>query len=262
MLAPRGKSPPPSLPGQVAVVLAAAGNGSRMGTRQTDGSATPKQWLALAGLPVVVHAFRLFDSMPQVGQIAVALDSDSLERNDRTAKLKSAFSKPVHLVAGGTSRQDSVWRALQAFNPEPEIVMIHDAARPFPPVDAVERSIALARAHGGAILARRIVETVKRADANMLVTETLDRRDLWAAQTPQTFQFAPLAAAFRSADDLARFTDDAAVFQAVGGAVCIVESSTDNFKITHAEDLRRAERRIRFLAEQADTHYSTRNANP
>jgi 2-C-methyl-D-erythritol 4-phosphate cytidylyltransferase len=261
MSASRGTPPPPSPSGQVAVVLAAAGSGSRMAPSDPAGPVTPKQWLVLAGLPVVVHAFRFFDSMPQVRQIAVALDSESLGRNERIAKLKSAFDKPVHLVAGGTSRQDSVWRALQTFDPEPEVVMIHDAARPFPPVDAVERSIVAARTHGGAILARRIVETVKRTDANRLVTETLDRSGLWAAQTPQTFQFAPLAAAYRSAGDLKRFTDDAAVFETAGGAVCVVESSDDNFKITHVEDLRRAERRILFLAEQTDAHYTTRNGN-
>ena len=238
----------PAEPAPVAVVIAAAGSGSRMSERAGGPS---KQWRLLGGKPLVEYAFRFFDALPVIGQIALAVDLDGwiralltgLIRAPLAGCLRSDAGKPVRLVLGGASRQESVWRALQALEPPPEIVLIHDAARPFPPLDAVGCCIAEAREVGGAILARSVVETVKRTGPDLEVLETLDRANLWAAQTPQGFRYPELVAAYRAAEQrLAGFTDDAAIFEANGGRVRIVPSPDTNLKITLPEDFERAER--------------------
>lgn len=232
----------------VAVVIAAAGRGVRMG-----GPAVPKQWRLLDSTPLITHCFRLFDQMETVGQIAVALDPDSIEMGERRAALTSKTGKTVVLVPGAATRQESVLQALHALNPSPEIVLVHDAARPFPPIKAIEQSIAEARRVGGAILARRVVETLKQVDKDGLIEETVCREQMWTAQTPQTFQFAPLLSAYRFLGPLLpNYTDDAAIFSAGGGEVCVVESTADNLKVTHAEDFTRAERILRELQRSGE----------
>lgn len=224
----------------LAVIIAAAGSGRRLP------GATPKQWLCLDGIPLIAHSFRFFDAFPGVRQIAVALDSQTLALPERTAYLVSAHGLDVRLVQGGAERQESVWKALKALNPAPEIVLIHDAARPFPPADAIQRAISTALEGKGAILARPVTETIKRVDANGLIVETLDRRVLWAAQTPQVFPYAPLMSAYETfADRLSEFTDDAVIFEAAGGGVRVIEGTENNFKVTHPEDYERAENILR-----------------
>ena len=223
----------------VAVVIAAAGSGTRLP------GCVPKQWRLLGGIPLIVHSFRFFDALPAVAQIALALDPETLSRPDRLRFLESTLGTAVRLVRGGSSRQESVWNALGALDPAPEIVLVHDAARPFPPQDAVAACIESARRHGGAILARPVIETIKRAGPGLLVEETLDRRTLWAAQTPQGFRHADLVRAYRAVENqLEDFTDDAAIFEAGGGRVQIVEGPERNFKVTHPEDFLRAEKEL------------------
>jgi 2-C-methyl-D-erythritol 4-phosphate cytidylyltransferase len=230
-----------------AALIAAAGRGSRFGADQ------PKQWLPLGGEPLVAHSVRFFARLPRVREILVALDPDSLVDAARVDALRRASgTTPLRLVAGSGARQESVWQALQALAerlPLPDLVLVHDAARPFPPVEAVERSLDEAARAGGAILACPLVETVKRANADLEVVETLDRSTLWTAQTPQTFRCAELIEAYRAQEDrLAGFTDDAGLFEAWGGRVRLVESSRINFKITTPEDFARAERWLRESA--------------
>jgi len=232
------------------VVIAAAGSGTRLPGGE------PKQWRLLGGIPLIAHSFRFFDALPAVAQIALALDPETLSRPDRLRFLESTLGTAVRLVRGGSSRQESVWNALGALDPAPEIVLVHDAARPFPPQDAVAACIESARRHGGAILARPVIETIKRVNSELMVEETLDRRipkrqaeacttNLWAAQTPQGFRHADLVRAYRAVENqLEDFTDDAAIFEAGGGRVQIVEGPERNFKVTHPEDFLRAEKEL------------------
>jgi 2-C-methyl-D-erythritol 4-phosphate cytidylyltransferase len=222
-----------------AAVIAAAGSGVRL-----PGSA-PKQWRLLGGIPLIAHSFHFFDRLDSITQIAVSLDAETLARPDRLAFLESELGKPVRLVRGGASRQESVWNALRVLDPEPEIVLVHDAARPFPPRDGVTACMDAAHRVGGAILARPVIETIKRVGADLLIEETLDRRTLWAAHTPQVFRFGDLIHAYRAVQsDLADYTDDSAIFEVTGGHVQIIESSASNFKVTHPEDFTRAEKEL------------------
>ena len=226
----------------VGVVLAAAGSGKRVAA---DGDATPKQWRLLAGVPLLVHAFRFLDALEATTEMVVALDPESLEMPERLAFLHSAHGKRVEVVGGAGSRQESVWHALRHVGTDVELALVHDAARPFPPPLAVGRAIQGALAVGGAILAVRVSETIKRVGPEGLIAETPDRTTLWAAQTPQVFGRAELLRAYRAANaggSLARFTDDASIFEAAGGKVRIVEGSRDNIKVTEPEDFARAER--------------------
>ncbi|HBF34931.1 TPA: 2-C-methyl-D-erythritol 4-phosphate cytidylyltransferase [Candidatus Sumerlaeota bacterium] len=226
----------PSKPLSLAVIIAAAGSGKRL-----PGS-VPKQWRLLGGIPLLAHSFRFFDAFPGVQQFAIALDAQTLAMSERTGFLVSAHGVNVRLVEGGGERQESVWKALETLDPAPDIVLIHDAARPFPPVDGVQLAIEMAVREGGAILARPVTETIKRVNGNGLIIETLDRSVLRAAQTPQVFQYGALMRAYEKfVGQLAQFTDDAVIFEAAGGKVLVVNGSENNFKVTHPEDFERAE---------------------
>jgi 2-C-methyl-D-erythritol 4-phosphate cytidylyltransferase len=146
----------------------------------------------------------------------------------------------VDVVAGGATRQESVWRALQASPPAVDIVLVHDAVRPFIERRLIDAVVAAAVQHGAAVCALPIAETVKRVRDGM-VEATLDRSGLWAVQTPQAFR----AALLREAHDKARRdgvagTDDAALVERLGHPVRVVAGLPGNVKITTPEDLRRA----------------------
>jgi len=144
-------------------------------------------------------------------------------------------------VAGGPSRSASVRNALDAV-PEAQLVVVHDAARPLLTLDLVRRCIAAAPDGGGAIAAAPVTDTVKEADSSGRVVRTLDRASLWSIQTPQVFGADILRGAL-AVDDatLAAATDDASLVEAAGHTVVVVEASAENFKVTTAADLRRAE---------------------
>ena len=223
----------------VAAIIVAAGDSRRLP------GAELKQWRLLGGQPLVLYALRFFDEHPAVDQIVVAVDDESLRRPDRLRLLESRHGKPVRATPGGSFRQQTVWLALQTLQGEPELVLIHDAARPFPSAEGVEMCLSAAREVGGAILALPVAETIKRATGNGEVARTIDRDSLWAAQTPQVFCYRRLMAAYQVFEtELERFTDDAGIFEAHGGRVRLVMGTDANFKITTPEDFARAERRI------------------
>ena len=223
---------------KVAIIIVAAGNGSRIA------GDVPKQWRFLADLPLVVHSFRFFDQLEVVTQLTIVLDVDSLQHQERCNWLQSENDKPIKLVTGGVSRQHSVWNAMRDLEEyKPDIVSIHDAARPFPAsVELFRDSIKQAHTSGGCILSVPVVDTIKQADNQMMITSEPKRSMLWAAQTPQTFQYTALLDAYKQQESqLSSFTDDASVFQASGGQVRILQSLSSNFKITNSDDFLRAE---------------------
>lgn len=228
----------PSSPAALAgVVLVAAGSGSRFG------GGLPKQFRLLAGLPVFAHALRAFATMPCVGQIVVVVPAEGLPA-DCAAALEG-LPKPVRCVPGGARRQDSTAAGLAALEPPFSVALVHDAARPFPPAQAVERLVAEAVRHGGGILAARATDTIKRADATGAVAETLDRETIWLAQTPQAIRadLVPRALA-ELRDPACDVTDEAMLLERWGIPVRLVESSPENFKITRPADFTRAERMV------------------
>lgn len=219
----------------LAVLIPAGGVGTRLGRR------TPKQFLRLRDATILTATLRHFTGHPAVRAVVVAAPAAYLSRTREL--VARGGRRPVHVVAGGPTRQESVWHALQAAPPEAEIVLVHDAVRPFierPLIDAVA---AAAAEHGAAICALPIAETVKRV-RDGVVESTLDRSGLWAVQTPQGFR----AALLREAHDKARRdgvvgTDDAALVERLGHPVRVVPGLAGNVKITTPEDLRRARRR-------------------
>lgn len=219
----------------VAVVVPAGGTGIRLGRR------TPKQYLRVAGIPILLATVRRFLRHPSVRAVVVAAPAGRLART----RALLGRSRRVSLVGveGGATRQESVWRALQAAPEDVDIVLVHDAVRPFITARLVDDVIAAAAEHGAAVCALPIAETVKRA-RHGLVVETVDRAGLVTVQTPQGFR----AAVLREAHDKARRdgvegTDDAMLVERLGHAVRVVAGHPENVKITTADDLRRARRR-------------------
>jgi 2-C-methyl-D-erythritol 4-phosphate cytidylyltransferase/2-C-methyl-D-erythritol 2,4-cyclodiphosphate synthase len=210
---------------RIAAVLVAAGSGSRFGAD------TPKQFLTLAGEPVIRHAAR-----------RLAAKAELLQPVGDAAAIAAALEPLGHLpvVAGGATRQDSVRAGLEALLPHaPDIVLVHDAARPYFPADTIPNLLAALRDRPGAIPAAPVPDTLKRA-ADGVITATVPREGLFRAQTPQGFRYAALLAAHRAG--LTGVTDDAALLEALGQPVAIVPGSDDNIKLTYPEDMIRLER--------------------
>jgi 2-C-methyl-D-erythritol 4-phosphate cytidylyltransferase len=213
----------------VAVVIPAGGIGTRLGRR------TPKQFLRLAGATILVRTLTHFRRHPTVTAVVVAAPAEHLARTRRLVGRSR-----VQVVAGGATRQESVWNALQAVPGEVEIVLVHDAVRPFVDRRLIDAVIAAAVAHGAAICALPIAETVKRV-RDGAVEATLDRSELWSVQTPQGFRGALLREAHEKARrDGVVGTDDAMLVERLGHSVRVVPGRPGNVKITTPEDLRRA----------------------
>ena len=208
-----------------AAILVAAGSGSRFGAE------TPKQFLPLAGKPVIRHAAE-----------ALAPHVDVLQPVGDTALIEAALSGIAHLpvVPGGATRQESVLAGLDALAAHvPEAVLVHDAARPYIPAGTVQALLAALRHAAGAIPALPVADTLKRVRQG-IITQTVPRDGLYRAQTPQAFHFAALLTAHRAGFTGA--TDDASLLETAGETVEIVPGSEDNIKLTYKEDFARLER--------------------
>jgi 2-C-methyl-D-erythritol 4-phosphate cytidylyltransferase/2-C-methyl-D-erythritol 2,4-cyclodiphosphate synthase len=210
---------------RVASILVAAGSGSRFGAE------IPKQFLLLGGKPVIRHAAE-----------ALAAQTDLLQPVGDPATIDGSLGSVPHLatVPGGATRQDSVRAGLEALVPfQPDVVLVHDAARPFIPPGTIPALLAALARTPGAIPAAPVADTLKRSDHGLIV-ETVPREGLYRAQTPQAFRFADILAAHRSG--VVGATDDASLLEAAGQGVTIVPGSEDNIKLTYPEDLTRLER--------------------
>ena len=229
-------------------IIVAAGRGSRAG----EGG--PKQYRALAGEAVLARTAKAFLNHGAIDAVRVIIHRDDEE--EYVTALAAILDHPKLLapVFGGAERQDSVRLGIESVEQaDPEIVLIHDAARPFIDDATIARVIEGARAHDGAIAALPVHDTIKRAsnnggDTNRIET-TVPREALWRAQTPQGFAFTKILAAHRAAEGQT-LTDDAAVAEAAGLDVVLVNGSPDNMKLTQAEDFGMAETLIDRKAPQ------------
>jgi 2-C-methyl-D-erythritol 4-phosphate cytidylyltransferase/2-C-methyl-D-erythritol 2,4-cyclodiphosphate synthase len=215
----------------VAALVMAAGRGQRLGGDE------PKQYRMLGGLTVLARSLALFASHPRIDRVVTVIHQD-----DRNRYVEAAGSLALESpVLGGETRQDSVRLGLErlAIDP-PDIVLIHDAARPLTPPSVIGRVIDALAGSVGAIPALPVADTLKRGEDGRVVG-TLPRAGLFRAQTPQGFRFAPILDAHRrfAGTDL---TDDAAVAEAAGLAVALLPGDEAAFKITTADDLERARR--------------------
>lgn len=222
--------------GSIGVVLLAAGQGRRLP------GAVRKALRPVAGKPLFRHALDLFARFPGVGAIVLVAPAGDLASVRRLAAGtgRGRRAVPVRIVSGGDVRPESVRLGLAALPAEIRWVAIHDAARPCLTVALVRRVVAAARRggkRGGAIPALPVAETVKRVRRG-LVVGTVDRADLWCAQTPQVFSRAALERAFSGSRGGHRaWTDDARAFETLGLPVRIVPGERRNIKVTTPEDL-------------------------
>jgi 2-C-methyl-D-erythritol 4-phosphate cytidylyltransferase len=212
-------------------LIVAAGKGTRMGPGRD------KLFLDLNGRPVVAHTWKRFDNADCIDAIMMVVREGMQADFARIAK-EFGFRKPVQFAVGGAERQDSVWNGLEALPAGAEIVAIQDGARPCTPTDVIRRTIKMAREMGAAVAAQRITDTVKESMDGKVISRHLDRKLLWAVQTPQTFRVSVIRKALAAvrAKGLS-VTDDTAACEAIGQPVQLIESIEPNPKVTLPSDI-------------------------
>jgi len=225
----------------VSAIIAAGGRGTRFG-----GDA-PKQMLSLAGRPILQRSVEAFSGCSRVNEVIVALPDDLAAAPPDY--LRGAGPR-VRVVAGGARRQDSVARAFAAASVDVDLVVIHDAARPLVTEALIARTIDAAHASGAAIAALQATDTVKRGSAGGRILGTLDRGEVFLAQTPQAFRAEVLRAALSLASSATAATDEAMLAEQAGYAVMLVEGDRRNLKITTQDDFDMAERLLGAAARR------------
>ena len=214
----------------VLAIVPAAGTGVRMG------SETPKQFLSLEGAPIFVYTVRKFCRAAPVDAIHLGVRPEDMDRAAQALAVEQ-LSKPVRLIAGGPTRQSTVERALAEAPPNTEIVVVHDAVRPFVELELIERVVEAARRDGAAILGVPSVDTVKQVE-RQLVLGTIPRERIVLAQTPQAFRYALLREAVsRAAAEGFAATDESSLAERLGATVTVLRGSDRNIKITRPSDM-------------------------
>ena len=214
-------------------IIVAAGDSRRMGF--------DKLFAAIAGKPVIAHTIRAFERANSVDGIVV------VAREDRHDEIKTIvrdenFKKVRSIIRGGKCRQDSVRAGLDHLESAARYVAVHDAARPLVTPKQIERLFQQCQIHGAAALAEPINDTLKRADADLVVTGSVDRQELYAMQTPQMFERALIDEAYRAvyAENIL-VTDEVSAAERLGREVALVLNDDFNFKVTYPRDLPLAE---------------------
>ena len=225
----------------VTAILPAAGLGTRMGAD------TPKQFLALDGVPLLLFALRRLAACPAIAEFVIATRAEEVDSVTNSVASEN-LGRPVHVVRGGDTRQDSVANALAEVSPEADLILVHDAVRPLVTVSQIERVIAEAASCDAAILgipAMDTVKEVKRASLPTdvaLITATIPRERVVLAQTPQVFLASLLLEAFaRARQDGVTASDEAGLVERIGRDVHVVVGSERNLKITRPGDMELAE---------------------
>ncbi|MFP7754423.1 2-C-methyl-D-erythritol 4-phosphate cytidylyltransferase [Thermodesulfobacteriota bacterium B35] len=219
---------------KTAVIIPAAGSGSRMG------ASVPKQFLSLAGEPLLVRTVRTFLLSPAIDLAVVVVPAAHREETRQILQrhLSPALSRRILFTVGGATRQDSVRSGLEALPAETDIVLVHDGARPLVSQDLILRCIAGAREHGAAIAAVAVKDTLKRVDGRGCIRATVDRSGLWQAQTPQAARRELLLRAHQQAAEKGFVgTDEAALLEHAEIPVRVVEGEEQNIKITRPGDM-------------------------
>jgi 2-C-methyl-D-erythritol 4-phosphate cytidylyltransferase len=231
---------------RIAAILPAAGLGTRMG------GAVPKQFLELDGMPLLLFTLRRLSACAMITDFIISTRAEEVVALQAQVA-KARLGKQVHVVHGGDTRQQSVANALAEVDPATQIVLVHDAVRPFVTPEQTARIIAEARSRGAAILAIPAIDTVKEVkraslpEDVALITATIPRERLVLAQTPQAFHYSLLREAFRSAEEHGiTASDEAGLVEWLGHDVYAVLGSDRNLKITRPSDLDLA----RFYLEQ------------
>jgi 2-C-methyl-D-erythritol 4-phosphate cytidylyltransferase len=214
------------------VVIAAGGSGRRFG------GSTPKQFRRLGGTPILQRTIAAFHAVRAIGEIIVVVPASHVGRAEALVR-RAGFTKVGRVVTGGKERQDSVWNGLNAFSRVRPIVLVHDAVRPLVGKSVINHVISGAARYGAAVVGIRVRDTIKLEQRRGFFATTLDRRALWAVQTPQGFRSSLLMRAHREARR-GRYlgTDEASLVERLGVPVRIITGEERNLKITTPNDLK------------------------
>ncbi len=235
---------------KVLAIIPAAGAGVRMGGE------TPKQFLSLEGVPIVVHTLRKFSDADTIDEIYLGVRPEDMDRAHAEIQRES-FSKPVRVVAGGVTRQQTVTLALREVRSNAEIVVVHDAVRPFVTTEMIRLAVEAARKSGAAILGIPSVDTVKQVERQTILG-TIPRERIVLAQTPQAFHFDVLKEACDRAEaDGYEGTDESSLVERLGRTVTVLMGSDRNIKITKPSDLPLARLFLAQEHEQAERRART-----
>jgi 2-C-methyl-D-erythritol 4-phosphate cytidylyltransferase/2-C-methyl-D-erythritol 2,4-cyclodiphosphate synthase len=227
----------------VAIILA-GGAGKRLKAHMA------KQYLFLNHMPVLVHTLKVFQKSKVIDNIILALPPDDLVSIRQELIDKYGLTKVTTIVAGGKKRQDSVNNGLAAINEKCDVVVIHDAVRPFVTQELIIQVVAAAKTTGAASAGVKAKDTIKETKKDNMVAATIPRQNLWLTQTPQAFKFELLKEAFKSAY-VEKFygTDDASLVERIGKNVKMIEGSYENIKITTQEDILIADALMKKVSE-------------
>jgi 2-C-methyl-D-erythritol 4-phosphate cytidylyltransferase/2-C-methyl-D-erythritol 2,4-cyclodiphosphate synthase len=219
------------------VIIVAGGKGKRLpGT-------ISKQYIKMAGKPVILHTIETFNSIQSIEQLIIVLPKQDVAWFDTTYIQSRQWQTNIRVVPGGEERQESVYRGLMAIDQKEDVIVaVHDGVRPFITIEAIEKSYEVATQYGACVVGVPVKDTIKQIDQHNIITHTPDRQTLWQVQTPQTFDLALLLEAHETAQkDNFIGTDDAMLVERIGQAVVMAMGSYRNIKITTADDLNYAD---------------------
>jgi len=217
---------------KIVALIAAAGKGKRMNSRIS------KPFIPVSGKPVLAYTVEKFEKCKLIDKIYLIVSPEEKEICHKNIILRYNFSKVQELVDGGETRQDSIYNGLRAMDKDTDIVVIHDGARPLVEETIIQDSIEKAQKYGAAIAAIPIKDTVKKSENNFYIDKTLNREEIWRAQTPQTFKYDIILPAYHQAyKDKYLTTDDAAIVERYGHKVKLIIGPEENIKITTPFDL-------------------------
>ncbi len=222
-------------------VICAGGKGTRMEHEKN------KVFLKIKGKEIIALTLKAFEKAKQINGIVISTSPDDFEEMKKIIE-KEKFQKVEAIVEGGKERQDSVYNGLKKLKElaeKEDVILIHNAANPFVEENTINSCIEQAKEFGAAVAAQRVKDTIKRVNEDLIVKETLNRKELWQMQTPQAILFHIVLRAFEKAFEEKFYgTDDVQLVERIHGKIKIVECSYENIKITTKEDIELAEKII------------------
>lgn len=223
---------------KVTALIPSAGLGKRMGVER------PKQFLTIKGIPILLYTLRVFESTPEINEINLIIHKGEEGYCQKIIE-EYHLKKVLKIVFGGKTRQDSVHNGLKEVGTDTDIVVIHDGVRPFVTEEMIIKSIRIANYSGGAVVAIPVRDTPKSVTEKGIIEKSVNRSNLWLAQTPQTFRLEIIKEGYQKAYvDNFFGTDDASLVERLGYKVKVIEGSYANIKITTSEDIILAQRML------------------
>jgi len=221
---------------KLAVIIPAAGSGSRMGGTR------PKPFLEIGGRSILSYTIEAFLKVDEVAQVIVPVSEEWMGEVQGIFESLKSRDVDFEVVNGGSERQYSIYNALKKVDDKVDLIAVHDAVRPFISETLIKKTCKMAFDFGGAIVGVPAKDTIKQVDDELSIRNTPDRKFLWQAQTPQIFKKELLIKAYESAINESFIgTDDASLVERIGGEVKMVEGERENLKITYPVDLKIAE---------------------